>query len=223
MWKFLVLISIICTVSCFGSEPGSGFKLVEQIKPDNQHEFFGGPHIDTVFEVYSRPDKNKFLGKSFKIVLSSLADPSQKELLFEYERYATATLSPNGKWIVINDRPGRGYCEPRLFKQDHGIKFTEVKNAKIHEKAVDLLIKHNKLSTVVRKSMIEEGECIVESQDWADDSNALLLRLSMGRTGEPIWIWNWWCLYDLSTEKVTLDLNTMNRDSILPGKRIRSQ
>ena len=203
------------------AEPGSGYKLVDQVKPDKQFEFFNGPHIDTVIEVYSHPDSKKFFGKSFKIVLSSIANPSYKELLLEYDRDATATLSPNGRWIVVNDRPGRGYCEPRLFKQQHGLKFIEVKDAKIQEKAVNLLVRLNTLSRDIRKSMI--GDCIVESQTWADDSNSLLLRVSMGRTGEPIWIWNWWCVYDLTTQKTTIDLDILNRGSILPGKRLSKQ
>jgi hypothetical protein len=218
----IVLLGIFAS-SCFAAEPGAGYKLVEQTKPDEESEFFGGPHIDIVVEVYSRPDAEKFFGKSFKIVLSSLADPSQKELLFEYERDATATLSPNGKWIVVNDRPVRGHCEPRLFKQQEGLKFTEVEGAKIREKAIDLFVRHNKLSPAIRKSMIGEGDSIVESLDWADDSNSLLLRVSKGRTGEPIWIGSWRCLYDLKTHKATLDLNILNRGSILPGKKLGSR
>ena len=220
MTKIAISLLIIFAGSCFAAEPGADYKLVERIKPDAQFEFFGAPHIDTVIEVYSRPDKEKFFGKSFKIVLSSLADPLRKELLFEYDRIATATLSPNGKWIVINDRPYRGHCEPRLFKQQAGLKFAEVKGAKIHGKAVDLFIRHNKLSPAIRKSMTGEGDCIVESLDWADDSNSLLLRISKGRTGEPVWIWNWHCIYDLKTQKASLDLNILNRGSILPGKRL---
>jgi len=224
MEKIAIFLLIIFAGSCFADEPGAGYKLVEQTKPDEQFEFFGGPHIDTVIEVYSRPDKEKFFGKSFKIVLSSLADPSRKRLLFEYERAATATISPNGKWIVVNDCSGRGYCEPRLFKQQEGLKFIEVKGAKISEKAIDLFIQHNNLSPAIRKSMIgSEGECIVESLVWADDSNSMLLRVSMGRTGEPIWIWSWRCIYDLKTQKATLDLNILNRGSILPGMSLISQ
>lgn len=223
MRKDAIFILIIFSNFCFAAEPGAGYKLVEQTKPDEESEFFGGPHIDIVIEVYSRPDAEKSFGKSFKIVLSSLADPSKKELLLEYERGATATLSPNGKWIVVNDRPTRGHCEPRLFKQQEGLKFTEVESAKIREKAIDLFVQHNNSPPAIRKSMIGEGDCIVESLDWADDSNSLLLRVHKGKTGEPIWIWSWRCIYDLKTQKATLDLNILNRGSILSGKYLHSQ
>src|SRR4051812_24357536 len=103
MYKLAILLLGILGGYCSAAEPGPGYKLVEQTKPDEQSEFFGGPHIDVVIQVYSRPDASKFFRQSFKIVLSSLADPSRKELLLEYERDAVATLSPNGKWIVVND------------------------------------------------------------------------------------------------------------------------
>ena len=45
------------------ADPGSGYTLVEQTKPDEEREFFNGPHIDTVIEVYRHPDAKKFFGK----------------------------------------------------------------------------------------------------------------------------------------------------------------
>ncbi len=198
---------------CFAGEPGLHYKLVDETKPDNQFEFFGAPHIDIVKEVYRRTDEGS---PAFKIVLSSLADPSKKELLFAYDRAADADLSPDGKWFVINDRPGRGECEPRLFKQQSGLKFTEVKEAKIQQKAIDFFIRCNKFAGHIRKRMFEES--IVESTLWSDDSNSLLLRISKGQTGEPIWVNDWRCIYDLKTGKLSTDLNILNRGSILPGK-----
>jgi len=198
---------------CFADEPGPHYKLVDETKPDNQFEFFGAPHIDIVKEVYQRTDEGS---PAFKIVLSSLADPSKKELLFSYDRAAEANLSPDGKWFVINDCPGRGQCEPRLFKQQTGLKFTEVKEAKIQQKAIDFFIRHNKFPENIRKYMSEES--IVESTLWSDDSNSLLLRISKGQTGGPIWIYDWRCIYDLKTGELSTDLNILNRGSIVSGK-----
>ena len=111
-----------------------------------------------------------------------------------------------------------------MFKQQEGLKFIEVRGAKISERAIDLFIQHNNLSPAIHKSMIgSEGECIVESLVWADDSSSMLLRISKGHTGEPIWIWSWRCIYDLKTQKATLDLNILNRGSTLPGKSLSSQ
>ena len=164
-----------------------------------------------------RPDAEKFFRKSFKIILSSLADPSRKELLFEYARSATATLSPNGKWIVVDDRPGVGQCEPRLFQHQKGLNFTEVKRAQIWEKAVRFFGNSNHYPASLRKRLLF-GEWIVESMLWSDDSRSLLLRLSKGRTGEPVWVYNWRCVYDLTTGKISTDLGVLNRGAILPGK-----
>lgn len=203
---------------CLATEPGPGYELVKQTKPNETAELFGGEHIDTVIEVYSKSDTNNFFGRSFKIVLSSLADPSHKELLFEYERQATATLSPDGKWIVINDRPFRGQCSPRLFKQVAGLKFVEAKNPDIRKKAIELFLRHNNYPKKMGEHMIPEGKCIVESELWSDDSGALLLRLSKGQTGEPIWINSWRCVYDLATGQVSTNLDILNRGAVQSGK-----
>ncbi len=120
-------------------------------------------------------------------------------MLFEYDREADANLSPNGKWIVINDRPFRGECNPRLFKQEAGLKFTEVKDANIRKKAIEFFLHYNKYPKQIGEHMLPEGACFVESMLWSDDSKSLLLRLSKGQTGEPLWINNWRCVYDLTT------------------------
>lgn len=218
MTKVAVFSLCIFAGSCLAAEPGAGYELVEQTKPDEQSEFFGGPHIDTVIEVYSKADEDKFSRKSFKIVLSSLADPSHKKLLFEYEREAVADLSPDGKWIVINDRPFRGECNPRLFKQEAGLKFIEVKDANIRKKAIEFFLRYNKYSKEIGEHMLPAGACIVESMLWSDDSKSLLLRLSKGQTGEPLWINDWRCVWDLTTGKVSTDLKALNRGAIQPGK-----
>lgn len=218
MTKAAILFLCIFAGSCLAAEPGRGYELVEQTKPDEQAEFSERLHIDTIIEVYSKPDESKFFRKSFKIVLSSLADPSQKKLLFEYDREAVANLSPNGKWIVINDRPFRGECNPRLFKQKAGLKFVEVKDASIRKKAIEFFIRSNKYPKRIGEHMLPAGACIVESVLWADDSKSLLLRLSKGQTCEPLWINNWRCVYDLSTGQVSTDLKVLNRGAVQHGK-----
>jgi len=219
MTKTIVCLLTLLASSCFGDEPGANYKLVSQDKPSEQAEFFDGRHIDIVVEVYERTNDGSPAGK---IILSSLADPSKKELLFTYERAAAADLSPDGKWIVINDRPVRGECNPRLFKQEAGLKFTEVKDADIRTKAIEFFLSFNKSPKNIRDHMISEGDCFVESMFWSDDSNSLLLRLSKGQTGEPIWLYDWYCVYDLKTGKVSLDLKVLNRGAILPGKYLGS-
>ena len=218
MTKIIILFLCVFAGSCLAAEPGPGYELVEQTKPDEEAEFFGGPHIDTMIEIYSKPDESKFFRKTFKIVLSSLADPSHKELLFEYEREATATLSPDGKWIVVNDRPFRGECNPRLFKQETGLKFIEVKDADIRKKAIEFFLRYNKYLKRIGEHMLPAGACIVESVLWSDDSKSLLLLLSKGQTGEPLWINNWRCVYDLTNGQVSTDLHVLNRGAIQPGK-----
>ena len=121
--------------------------------------------------------------------------------------------SPNEEWIIINDRPIRGQCEPRLFHRVKGLKFAEVGEAKVRERAIDFFVQQNKLPASIRKSMIGEGDCFVEAYQWADDSNSFLVRMSKQRTNEPIWINDWYCIYDIRSQKVSLDLSALNRDA----------
>jgi len=210
MNKSTILLIGILASSCFASEPGPNYEIVEKINPDNHFESLGEPHHDIVQEIYQRSSDDA-KGSGFKIVLSSLADPSKKELLFAFDRDARASFSPDGRWIVIDDRPVRGHCEPRLFKLKEGLKFVEVKEAMIRQRAIEFFVKENKLPPDVRKNMIPEGACIVSSLQWAQDSNSLMLRLSKERTGEPVWIWSWFCIFDLKEQRISLDLNILNR------------
>ena len=209
------LLGLLAFATGFAGEPGAHYKLVEQTKPDNEFEFFGEPHVDIVQELYQRTDKGS---PAFKIVFSSLAHPSRQELLFAYERAATADLSPNGKWCIVNDRPFRGHCEPRLFKQQEGLKFTEIKGARIRSKAIQFFVRYHHYPPNILQHLIGEGDCIVESVLWGDDSQSLLLRIGKGQTGEPIWIYDWRCVYDLKSGSISTDLRALNRGAVLPGK-----
>ena len=62
------------------------------------------------------------------------------------------------------------------------------------------------------------GDCFVEAHEWADNSNSFLVRVSKQRTGEPIWIGDWYCIYDIPSQKITLDLSTLNRNAF---KRVK--
>jgi hypothetical protein len=197
-----------------GTEPGSNYKLVDRILPDEDRVYFEHPPFGIVQEVY----RNKGDGEpAYKIMLSAESDPSHKVLFFSYDRLAETLISPNEKWIVVNDRPGRGDCEPRLFERRHGLKFAEMKDADISSKAILYFLDYNKCSAKVREHMTE-GDCIVQALFWSDDSGALLLRIHMGRTGEPIWIWDWYCVYDLRTHKISMDLSLLNKGGIVPPK-----
>jgi hypothetical protein len=217
MKKTLILL-LLLAVKSHAEELVEGWTLESENKPSQEAEFLGGPHIDTVINVYSREDKDSSFGKKYKIVLSSLSNPNKKELLFKYERAATATLSPDGKWIVINDRPFRGECKPRLYKQESGLKYNEVTNPNIRSNAIKYFIECNKYPNKIRDHLLPEGKCFVESLWWSDDSKALLLRLSKGQTGEPIWIDDWYCVYKIEDGKVSQDLNILNGGGIRNGK-----
>lgn len=214
--KIVPYLLVVLASACLAGEPGSNYKLVNRVTPDSSAEFFGGPHIDIVKELYQRTDGDT---PTYKIVLSSLAHPSRKKLLFSYDRMAEADLSPDGTWFLVNDRPGRGNCEPRLFRKQEGLKFTEVKNAHIQEKAISFFISANKYPRNIGKHLLST-DSIVESMLWSDDSRSLLLRFSIARTGEPVWVYNWRCIYDLTTESITMDMEVLNHGAILSGRHL---
>ena len=88
----------------------------------------------------------------------------------------------------------------------------------IRKKAIHFFVRYNKYPPTILKHMIGEGDCFVESTLWGDDSHSLLLRISKGQTGEPIWIYDWRCVYDLTSGTISTDLRALNRGAVLPGK-----
>jgi hypothetical protein len=213
MIKAILITFSLIAVGCFAAEPGANYELVDQDKPDNTYEgLFDNQHKDLVIETYEKTDEDAE-GPEKKIVVSSLANPNQKELLFAFDRGAHAMPSPNEEWIVVNDRAIRGHCDPRLFHRVSGLKFAGVREAKVRERAIDFFVQQNKLPASIRENMIGEGDCFVEAYLWSDDSKSFLVRICKQRTGEPIWIGDWFCVYDIRSQKISLDLGALNRQA----------
>jgi hypothetical protein len=85
----------LIAVGCFAAEPGANCKVVDEAKPDNTYEgLFDNQHRGLVIETHEKTDEDAE-GPSSKIIVSSLADPNQKELLFAFDREASAIPSPN--------------------------------------------------------------------------------------------------------------------------------
>src|SRR5205085_464565 len=115
---------------------------VDERLPDNAYEgFFFRKHKELVIETYAKDGEGD--GPAFKIMLSALSNRKEKEFLFSYDRTVSTLRSPNEEWIVINDRPLRGQCKPRLFRRVDGLRFQELKSAQIAEKVIGFFVRTN--------------------------------------------------------------------------------
>jgi hypothetical protein len=148
---------------------------------------------------------------SREIWLVSKAEPKNRFLLFSHGRSAEVLFSPNEQLLVINDYLGSNASDVRLFKRTKGLMFVEVRNAKIFDKARALLLSKY---PIIRK--LDFGHSYIKAEMWSAHSDAILLSL-FGHADtvydkkyyslEP-----WLCVFDVSTMKVSVDLELMNKN-----------
>ncbi|MBF0459124.1 MAG: hypothetical protein HQK99_14635 [Nitrospirae bacterium] len=175
---------------------------------------------------YTSPEGNiivRLLGghpqdNSGDIWLFSAKNPSDRELLYSYERDASVLISPDEKWLVINDRSGTTDTDPLLYKRVKGLKYEEIEN--LYMKAWELFEKtHKKYKTHVfkrykRNTILLYGHSYAEAVRWSSDSKSVLIEIYGHHDETPERLEPWYCIYDLTTGKMTLDFNRVfNRDT----------
>ncbi len=204
MMRNCILLCLLGAGTLWADEPGPGYVLIERIT----HDFaLTEAARDLVIEIYdAEPGIEAPL---HKLILSSVKSPESKSLLLAYDRGAEALLSPHGTWIVVNDRPHRGSCSPRLFRQEAGTDVAEDQSQNVRQAAVQLLAETLELSPAIHTELLEE--CYVEAQRWAADSNSLLVRVSHTYSAASVQIDDWLCVYDLESGTCSLDLAKLNQ------------
>lgn len=155
-------------------------------------------------------EHREFEDRSPEIWLRSKENPSEEELLYASERDARALVSPDERWIIVNNYYGSDVSEVLLFKRQHGLKYAEEKSARITEKAWGLLGKELGFSDK------ELDHVYIEGILWSDNSSAVLLKL-WGH-GAHSYLEPSTCVYSLRTGSPTLSLEAMN-DGALQSTR----
>jgi len=147
-----------------------------------------------------------------EIWLAAKNKPSDRELLYKFERGADVLISPDEQWLVVNDHMTSDESEVVLFKRGQGISFAEAKGAQIGPKAWNLFAKENQLA----KPPGYDHQ-YVEAIQWSSNSRTFLLSIS-GHGGEGDGKYHldpWFCVYDVTTRQPTLNFKLMNQDAFV--------
>ncbi|MCG6552174.1 MAG: hypothetical protein L7F77_07590, partial [Candidatus Magnetominusculus sp. LBB02] len=182
------------------------FYVLLQLKGIDQ--CYGGKklHINHLLEEYSSPTGNIIVRKYIsgyevcpdgEIWLYSKKNPSKKELLFSYERDADALISPDEKWLVINNRAGNNVTDAGLYRQVKGLKYKFATS--LNEYAWELFRKTHK-----RYKIPDFFHNYVEAVLWSSDSKSVMITICGNDDISPMKLEPWYCIYDLKKEEMTL-------------------
>ncbi|MEO5359706.1 MAG: hypothetical protein H7843_04585 [Nitrospirota bacterium] len=126
-------------------------------------------------------------------------------------------ISPDENWIVINYRVGSTDTDALLFQKIKGLEYEEVEY--LNTKAWNLFRKTHK-----QYKIPEFGHSYTEAVRWSSDSKSILLYIYGHDDDSPKKLEPWFCIYDLTTGKMTLDFNRVfNRDTYHPNGKAKDR
>jgi len=151
-----------------------------------------------------------------EIWLTTKNGPADQALLYAHERYAEVLMSPDERWLVINDHAGSNVTDALLFKRDHGVWYSELKEAEISGKAWKLLAKGDGRPP-------RYSHYYTNAIRWGSDSKAFLASIEAydpvgGNEGEHESLDPWLFVFDVNSLHPTLDLGLLNRGAFHPRK-----
>lgn len=138
-----------------------------------------------------------------------LLDSSEKpSLLAKYGRNAEVVFSQDCSMIALNDNLGSNISEVRLFRRSGGLTYKSVPDdiaakawnaiARIYNSGKPLRLRHDYINAI----------------GWSSDSRAVLLRV-WGHTDLENHVDEWYCVYEVSTGRISSDLSVMNRNAVM--------
>jgi hypothetical protein len=149
-----------------------------------------------------------------EIWLSLASDPLQKELLFKHNRYAQVIMSPDEKWIVLNNDFASNVSDPLLCKRGKGLKFDLVgKPGEIGMKIWTFFEKSNNV-----KAPLDYGHQYVDAVLWGSNSRTVLF-CAKGHEDESHYLNPWFCVFNVETDKLSLDLRELDKGSLVDPTR----
>jgi hypothetical protein len=172
------------------------------------------PNCSLVAEHYWPPPADR--DKPRELWLRATNAPERRTLLATYVRDADVVFSPDCSAVALNDYVGSNIAEVRLFRR-------------VGNGAYEPLPVKDPTGTVWRAIMQRYrigdlakwlNHTYVGAVAWSADSQALLLRLR-GHTDLRDRLDDWYCVYDVATNRVSLDLSVMNGSSVYLGGRLQ--
>lgn len=147
-----------------------------------------------------------------EVWLYSTKNPAKKSLLYSYERDADVLFSHDEKWLVLNNGYGSDGTEAILFKKVNGLEYKPLKL--LTEMAWDLFRKTHK-----QYQIPQFGHSYAEAVLWSSDSKSVMIQIYGHDDDSLKALEPWYCIYDLTTGKMTLDFNVLNRDTYHPNRK----
>ncbi|MBF0457737.1 MAG: hypothetical protein HQK99_07565 [Nitrospirae bacterium] len=210
--SFLCVIITICVLlhvlgvrQCYGEDKAlKNHLLKEYLSPEVNGDIIVRHYVDG------------YDGFSGDIWLYSKKDPSKKTLLFSYERDADVIISPDEKWLIINYRAGTTDTDALLFQKVKGLEYKETKM--LNDMAWDLFRKTHK-----QYQIPQFGHSYAEAVLWSSDSKSVMIQIYGHDDDSLKALEPWYCIYDLTTGKMTLDFNVLNRDTYHPNREAKGR
>ncbi len=149
-----------------------------------------------------------------EIWLATKKGAADQALLYAHERHADVLMSPDERWLVINDHAGSNVSEALLLRRVEGIRYSEVKEAEISAKAWRLFAQRRGLAKPPRYS-----HDYTNAIRWGSDSKAFLASVEGhdpidGNGREPEAVDPWLFVFDATALRPSLDLGLLNRGAL---------
>lgn len=139
--------------------------------------------------------------------ISDYHNPRNRVLLYDYDRSATVCFSPDEKWLVVNDYCGSSEAASVLFRRAKGILFERVKDLDLDSIAWSAAAREQRFSpSDVFDHQYSEVLC------WLGESGKLVIH-AWGYYGGVRSLDDWFCIFDVTTRKVSFDLSSVNAGS----------
>jgi hypothetical protein len=227
MLKYCALMLMLLTyTSSFAAQPDSVYVL---------DDVTTSPMSDIIVENY-RLNWNKLTKQqsdkvdeydssiySGQIWLSDAKNQNNRVLLMSYPRESYDShdfiFSPDEAHLAVNSQILSDHASVSLVKRKTSLKYEFIASLGDHDDN-DPIWKY--FDSVVgpykgQKVSDDLDHIYARAVCWSEDGSALLLTLS-GAYCEYLKLLNWYCVYDLTTKKPTLDLNCMNRNTLRKHK-----
>jgi hypothetical protein len=139
-----------------------------------------------------------------QIWVVSARDPSERALLYTFDRGAEVEFSDGEEWLVVNDFLGSNSTEPHIFHRVSGVRYQDVGN-----------VATSAWAFVAKQVGLPEPPLLdhnyAEGLRWVDGHTLVILL--HGHTDDRHYVTSWICLFDANTREFSTDANRFNSDS----------
>lgn len=119
---------------------------------------------------------------------------------------AKVLFSPDEKWIALNEDMDPGFSGVFLFRLGKGGRYGQVGNAHISARSWALIRR-----TTPALKTAPFNRRYAEAVNWSGDSRDILIRIYAEDSNTLEGLDDWYCVFDTTKLKVSLDLAPLNK------------